>query len=38
MAAMVILLCVILMYFMAYTAAVQRTMRALGLLHATNSG
>jgi hypothetical protein len=38
MAAMVILLCVILMYFMAYTAAVQRTMRALGLLHATDSG
>lgn len=33
MAVAVMILSVILMYFMAYTAAVQRTIRALGLLH-----
>jgi hypothetical protein len=37
MAAAVILLCMILMYFMAYTTAVRRTMRALGLLRPKDS-
>ncbi len=37
MALAVILLSIILMFFMAYTAAVQRTIRALGLLHPRES-
>jgi hypothetical protein len=38
MAVAVILLSVLLMYLMAYTAAVQRTVRALGLLDPRRSG
>ena len=37
MAAAVMLLCMILTYLMAYSAALQRTMRALGLLHPKDS-
>ena len=38
MAAALILLCMILMYAIAYTTAVQRTMRALELLHSKDAG
>ena len=38
MAAVVILLCVVLMYFIAYTSAVQRTLHALGLFHPQDAG